>query len=399
MASLLSPAPSGPPRLSQLLPTVKCSNCNEPVALSELGEHVCAPAPPLPKSPVSAKSVTGLLPTRLQNLVSSTRTSSPPEPPSKASPPGSAGQQRSSSLSVSGRNQRPERGPSPLSRTSESSASSPTSSLPSPSSSDPRASARIPPVRERAPSVSAHRAGTHSFIPGRAGTPPNAPQRVVSPSASVHAYPNDGGKPVDPRARTLSSPRREYPEFMSSPVIPPTRNNTPSAPLVQPPSRASNPSTIRRPSNGSAHYPFPSAAPPQIPLPRTPSTSSHIGTLPVHRHPSSSSTYTSPAPPPRTPPSPAPGSPKVDEPDTKTGGEAGMAGVGRRGFAAVARAAMFTTGHALPGQDNEWGTPSMDGRRPNAPRFLDINTASNVLNCKSESLIFAFAPYIISTSS
>jgi hypothetical protein len=51
--------------------------------------------------------------------------------------------------------------------------------------------------------------------------------------------------------------------------------------------------------------------------------------------------------------------------DTKTGGEAGMAGVGRRGFAAAARAAMFVSPAGY----------SMD-RRPDPPRFLDIDAAS-----------------------
>ncbi|KZT26549.1 hypothetical protein NEOLEDRAFT_1177545 [Neolentinus lepideus HHB14362 ss-1] len=376
MASLLSPAPSGPPRLSQLLPTVKCSSCNAPVALSELGDHVCKPAPPLPNSPGSTKSVASFLPTRLQNLVSPTSTSSPPSAPPPA-PTGPAGQQRSSSLSFTGRNQRPERGPSPLSRGAESpSAVSPSSAISNPGSSDFRASARVPPARERTPSMSTQRIGTPSIAPA-----PNVPQRVVSPSAPGRAgpvpYPNRGGTPVDPRARTLSSPRREHPEPMSSPVIPPARTNTPTSPLVQPPSRTGTPATRRRGSNASTRVPFPSTAPPQIPLPRTPSTSSHMSTLSAYRHPSSPSTYTPPAPPPRTPPPPTPGTPKVQEPDTKTGGEAGMAGVGRRGFAAAVRAAMFATdiaSHVHAGHDSGWGTPSMDGRRPNAPRFLDIST-------------------------
>lgn len=31
------------PRISQLLPTVKCSTCSEPVSLDRLGDHICAP--------------------------------------------------------------------------------------------------------------------------------------------------------------------------------------------------------------------------------------------------------------------------------------------------------------------------------------------------------------------
>jgi hypothetical protein len=50
MASLLAPSSSQPARISQVLPTVKCSNCNLPVPLDELGDHICPPqtaSPPL----------------------------------------------------------------------------------------------------------------------------------------------------------------------------------------------------------------------------------------------------------------------------------------------------------------------------------------------------------------
>lgn len=43
MASLLAPSAGQSSRISQVLPTVKCSNCNRPVPLSELGDHICAP--------------------------------------------------------------------------------------------------------------------------------------------------------------------------------------------------------------------------------------------------------------------------------------------------------------------------------------------------------------------
>lgn len=52
MASLLAPsAVNQPARISQILPTVKCSNCNQPVPLAELGDHICAKPPPLPAAP------------------------------------------------------------------------------------------------------------------------------------------------------------------------------------------------------------------------------------------------------------------------------------------------------------------------------------------------------------
>ncbi|KAJ8660994.1 hypothetical protein O0I10_003216 [Lichtheimia ornata] len=38
-------------RISQVLPTVKCSDCNQPVHVRHLADHVCATAPPLPSFP------------------------------------------------------------------------------------------------------------------------------------------------------------------------------------------------------------------------------------------------------------------------------------------------------------------------------------------------------------
>jgi hypothetical protein len=73
MAQLLSPARSRQTgRISQVLPTVKCSNCNNEVTLDQLGDHVCPSPPPiplLPKPATSPHSATSLLPSRLQNRV------------------------------------------------------------------------------------------------------------------------------------------------------------------------------------------------------------------------------------------------------------------------------------------------------------------------------------------
>ncbi|KAE9409521.1 hypothetical protein BT96DRAFT_984592 [Gymnopus androsaceus JB14] len=55
LVSPSSPPPRGPPRISQVLPTVKCSNCNQPVPLNELGEHICSVAPPVPRLPPAAR--------------------------------------------------------------------------------------------------------------------------------------------------------------------------------------------------------------------------------------------------------------------------------------------------------------------------------------------------------
>ena len=50
-STMLEPSPAGQGRISQLLPTVKCSTCHPPVPLSELGEHTCSGPPPVPTLP------------------------------------------------------------------------------------------------------------------------------------------------------------------------------------------------------------------------------------------------------------------------------------------------------------------------------------------------------------
>ncbi|EIW84944.1 hypothetical protein CONPUDRAFT_162258 [Coniophora puteana RWD-64-598 SS2] len=68
MAQLLKPAESQP-RLSQLLPTVKCTTCSQPVPFSELGGHVCKPVPPLPSQPSRSTQAPSLVSSKLQNLI------------------------------------------------------------------------------------------------------------------------------------------------------------------------------------------------------------------------------------------------------------------------------------------------------------------------------------------
>ncbi|KAG6880270.1 hypothetical protein C0992_001839 [Termitomyces sp. T32_za158] len=65
LGSLLPSA--GRTDVSQLLPTVKCSNCNRPVPFSDLSDHVCAAAPTLPKPALSPADALSLLPQRLQD--------------------------------------------------------------------------------------------------------------------------------------------------------------------------------------------------------------------------------------------------------------------------------------------------------------------------------------------
>ena len=87
MAPLITPSPAGNPpgRISQILPTVRCSNCNNPVPLNNLGDHICTKPPPLPSLPmpsVSPAAAVSLLPPRLKERVASpsndSRLNSPP---------------------------------------------------------------------------------------------------------------------------------------------------------------------------------------------------------------------------------------------------------------------------------------------------------------------------------
>ncbi|KAF7323092.1 hypothetical protein HMN09_00089300 [Mycena chlorophos] len=95
MLSMSSSSPQPAGRMSQVLPTVKCSSCQTQLSLDELGSHVCAVAPPLPvvsipkpnsipKPTISPGAATSLLPQRLQGLV---KPPSAQQPPPAASPP------------------------------------------------------------------------------------------------------------------------------------------------------------------------------------------------------------------------------------------------------------------------------------------------------------------------
>ncbi|PCH37863.1 hypothetical protein WOLCODRAFT_114341 [Wolfiporia cocos MD-104 SS10] len=69
MAQLLAPAPDAG-RISQFLPTVKCSSCNEPVSIHDLTDHVCqssSPVSPGGKPLVSPLSAIELDPQRVQS--------------------------------------------------------------------------------------------------------------------------------------------------------------------------------------------------------------------------------------------------------------------------------------------------------------------------------------------
>ncbi|KAH7926635.1 hypothetical protein BV22DRAFT_1032630 [Leucogyrophana mollusca] len=433
MAQLLRPAPppapAQAPRISQLLPTVKCSSCCQPVPLSELGEHVCPPQPPpslmsLQKPPMSPKSASSLLPARLQNLVSSRA--------------GTPQQQPQVQRQLSAHDHAPARRPSqhdPFQRippsVNNNTLSSPRRNSPAPSlSAGP--SARAPPPTGQPTSILISRGNPYR----QDSRPPNMPEpeRVATPVRNA-------APPVVVRTRTPSNASGSGPKSPEGASLPNPFENSSPQPVVGRPRAASLRRDPARSSSQQQQLPPPT---PTLPRTRTPSNATSSTSGPPRpsfermRAPSAASsaprpsldaprpsfdtrarpsfdtprpsvdrTPSSPAPVARPlrqnsaipfpstasipfPSSPAPAPPPVTRTpvpnserdiDTKIGGEAGMAGVGRRGFAAAARAAMFAA--SLPHGHNGVGPAAgpdqsivgMDGRRANAPKYLDINAA------------------------
>ncbi len=443
MAQLLIPPPPENARISQILPTVKCSTCNQPVPISELGDHICPPAP-IVKPPMSPRSTASILSQKYHSLVSRpstpqaqshspskpslatppTRQSTPVAPPPRVNSPNPPPQSQASrtrstsslsSLGVRDQHARPERTPSPLSKGAVS--NSPKVAFPSsPGPASPQRSQRTPsPLATHSP---------HSAGPPRVSTPLSAGRKPSEPPPSISSAPRVN---ADPALRT--------PNYGA-----PTPPNIP-APRPRAPSRASlrhAPPPVRQPAHSSPVPPLqpvrnsnavPLSPPSSSPRPRattnigslppintspdviyTTTTGSHAGPPHPNYDPRLRAPPASPFSPYRTmspvvgpgmSPMQGPFSPVI-EVDTKSGGEAGMAGVGRRGFAAAARAAMFAQSMGPPpmnGPMNIGISPgmtlsphspddramvatmdavqSMDGRRPNAPKFLDINSVRN----------------------
>ncbi|KAH7908878.1 hypothetical protein BJ138DRAFT_304714 [Hygrophoropsis aurantiaca] len=486
MAQLLKPAqaPGPTPRISQLLPTVKCSSCSQPVPFSELTEHICPPQPPLPlqqnlKPPASPRSPSSLLPSRLQSLVSSRASAGSPQRDKGAT----TQQQQQLDRKLSVPDQAPIRRPSqhdPFQRIppsiNNSNNSPPSSILSAPRRTSPApmssmsSPSRAPPAQPASilisrgnPNPQRQDSSSSVRFPAISG-----PERVATPVRSVvppvteasrtrtpsnagsgrNALPNpfDEGSPQPVMGRPRATSLRRDPSLQ------PPQNQAPNQPLPPTPSlsRTRTPSNatsstgsrpsfdVRRPSFDTRGPSLDTRGPsldtrrPSLDT-RGPSLESRRPSLDTRPRPSfDTQTSRPPFDAPRTPSSPAPvprpprqssvpfpsagAGPSTANPpiflpqtpskpsgplnhppssttpirrediDTKTGGEAGMAGVGRRGFAAAARAAMFATSftpngngvHAGPGLNvngNGEGAQGMDGRRANAPRYLDINAA------------------------
>ncbi|KAF8163608.1 hypothetical protein B0H34DRAFT_795296 [Crassisporium funariophilum] len=395
IASLLSPTPPnpsgpGPGRMSQLLPSVKCSTCHQPVPLAELGEHTCSappPVPSLPKPSMKSSAATSLLPERLQGRVASPVTPRTPLPSTSRvanSPPrgqdssqhqrlGSAGGGRLKiSTNGPGSPTEPRFQPrsSPLAR-ANSGAQDATSPTISP--------ARDPPFPVN-PSLSPQRTRPPPSGDFRVGTPSNPGSNYSTPST---ARPPISFNEQQPSPLQTGPPLRNGSPFPSSPIRGP--GNGPPPPLggqgMPPPRNAHTPVNNFPPNRNGPPPPAsyrgpPPGAPNGMPPPRDRNPSGNLGP-PGNMPPPRDRNLSGNLMPPRAmgsiePPHRDSFVPAAERGiDTKTGGAAGMAGVGRRGFAAAARAAMF-----VGPTDRPLGPQPQNGRRPNAPQYLDIEAAS-----------------------
>lgn len=368
MLSSLLPAAAPPQgRISQLLPSVKCSTCHQPVPLAELGEHTCTappPVPELPKPSLTPQAATALLPDRLQGRVTSPSSPAPRGPPPHPPDPAPQPNRSASSTRLQISTQTP-------SQSSFQARSSPLARAPDDPFQSPAAS-RLRTASNVTSPATARPLGSFSGAP----TPTGPPMRSASASVSG-AYPFPAQQPPQ---RIGSTPPQNQPQRMGSPASFTQQNRG------QPPSAGYS----------STPPPGSSVAFPARPGPIQQSYSA--GNVPTGGYQRNLS----------GPPAPASASMESSEAfvppaergiDTKTGGAAGMAGVGRRGFAAAARAAMFALPHnGRPGGSQPPYSENQDAngngryaRRPNAPQFLDIDAVSR---CELHSLTWSsFIPF------
>ncbi|PPQ91414.1 LOW QUALITY PROTEIN: hypothetical protein CVT25_014302 [Psilocybe cyanescens] len=387
IASLLSTSSStssnnDPPagRISQLLPSVKCSTCHQPVPLAELGDHTCTAPPPVPSLPKPAftpEAATALLPDRLQSRVangslsasSSSGNFSGPSP-SRAPPPQSPAPTPSSSSTSRLRINVNTKGPPSPTQPSFLPRSSPLARADSSQSTRTLNDSRSPQTREPPYSIPpSSSSNSHSYAssssaassPLRTRPPGSGPDRMRTPS--------NAGSLSNQSTPATARPGTSFPDSPSTTPVQPGRpipnNNVNSTPRGPP----------------AIGIPFPTSSP-------YPNRTGSAPPLNVNNNPNGN--Y---RPGPQTPGGggpqmgrPSQPSHSISEPnfsnnsrqefvpaaergiDTKTGGAAGMAGVGRRGFAAAARAAMFVNAQAQgPGAMQPNGDRGM-GMRPMGPQ-------------------------------
>ncbi|KIM48713.1 hypothetical protein M413DRAFT_15054 [Hebeloma cylindrosporum] len=278
LASLLSPTNSAPPpRISQLLPSVKCSTCHQPVPLAELGEHTCEappPVPSLPKPTITPEAATALLPGRLQGRVDQHQ-----RVPSSASARLRISTKGGGGASPTQATFQPKS--SPLARSDSSDVK-----VPFPSSSPLRTRPPAADVRMRTPSI-----------------------LIKHPLLLVLLY-----------HLIIKIQRQPHPRGTETPLHFLGRHRVQQQRMGLPP----NPTSRPAPGPGPGPNPYSSPQPAPPPSRPGPPPASAGGPPPIE-----------------IPPDQVFVPPAERGIDTKSGGAAGMAGVGRRGFAAAARAAMF----------------------------------------------------------
>lgn len=348
MAQLIPP-PKAQERISQILPTVKCSICNQPVPLAALGEHTCAPSPPVPRPSPSQ----GILARIRRGSQSSRNSQVPPQtaPPQSTPPlpPNVPGRMAS---------------PAPRSQTPMSIRSKTPQPAPSPP-------VVVPPPQNMVGTGMMSR--QRSPGPTRSQTPqmpPPSPRMPNAPPASrFDTLPRSATPQSRPAITIPSSPQKPSP--LSAPGVANGYPNmslnvaqrSPPGPrpsMDRPPS--ARPSMERPPSARPSMERPPSVRPSfELPPPARPSMD--------QRRPSMDSVRSINRPPPSL------NTPGGNGPDGSNAprGEVNMAGVGRRGFQAAAQAAMLAAslGHSV---DRIRSPPNgMDGKRTNAPRHLNIN--------------------------
>ncbi|KAL5490391.1 hypothetical protein ACEPAI_5224 [Sanghuangporus weigelae] len=347
-------------RISQLLPTVKCSTCGQPVKLSHLGEHVCPPLPPSTPRPS----------TLLAKIRQASQGIASPSPLS----PGANNSNSSARTSVNSetsrffrRSKTPQPAGSNQSATPPPGPPVPISNVPARSRSSSmsrRSQIQIPPSDQMSPPLpTSVSAGGRLEAPSCVSTPQIQP---LSPVGRPEPLPRsktpnaDGNNRINNRRPSVSSLRD-------------TRMRGPSGSRIDQPPQSDAGMSHSAPGTGIFPPPSPSAdLPPRMSMDRTGSMRPSLDTRPSQE----SSRGPSPLNPASSVPRHAPQPPSG--PTRRNGlpeGEVNMAGVGRRGFQAVAQAALLAASMNRDQEPDRMRLPTtrIDGKRTNVPGHLNIN--------------------------
>ncbi|KAF8350459.1 hypothetical protein F5887DRAFT_301435 [Amanita rubescens] len=176
MAQLLPPQPNSE-RISQLLPTVTCSSCSNPVPISELTDHVCSPMSSAPKTPP---------PLRHRQTPLGRPTQILPAGPGRIPTPSNATNARTPTPPAILRAQRPPLKPLHVQAPARSSSRA-AAPLVSPGTKVPPKTSEAPSFRHLPPILSSNR--SHSTSPRPLITRSNTPSNPNSSASSHHVLP------------------------------------------------------------------------------------------------------------------------------------------------------------------------------------------------------------------